>query len=241
MLISIGGIILDISVCIITKNEADKLEKCLLSLKKHNLEIVVVDTGSTDNTSVIIDKYADISGSYKWCDDFSKVRNYSISLAGNDWILVLDSDEWIEKMNIDEVAAIISNQSVNCTGKIELINNINYDNELTRGVERITRLFNRKQCHYEGRIHEQVVSIDKNIVTAVDVPITVGHSGYMGSADNKKKKAERNIRLLELELKENGPDAYIYYQLGKSYYMQGDYKNASVNFEEGLSFDLDQP
>ena len=76
MLISIGGIILDISVCIITKNEADKLEKCLLSLKKHNLEIVVVDTGSTDNTSVIIDKYADISGSYKWCDDFSKVRNY---------------------------------------------------------------------------------------------------------------------------------------------------------------------
>jgi len=239
VLISIGGIILDISVCIITKNEADKLEKCLLSLKKHNLEIVVVDTGSTDNTSVIIDKYADISGSYKWCDDFSKVRNYSISLAGNDWILVLDSDEWIEKMNIDEVAAIISNQSVNCTGKIELINNINYDNELTRGVERITRLFNRKQCHYEGRIHEQVVSIDKNIVTAVDVPITVGHSGYMGSADNKKKKAERNIRLLELELKENGPDAYIYYQLGKSYYMQGDYKNASVNFEEGLSFDLD--
>ena len=61
----------------------------------------------------------------------------------------------------------------------------------------------------------------------------------MGSADNKKKKAERNIRLLELELKENGPDAYIYYQLGKSYYMQGDYKNASENFEKGLSFDLD--
>ena len=61
----------------------------------------------------------------------------------------------------------------------------------------------------------------------------------MGSVDNKKKKAERNIRLLELELKENGPDAYIYYQLGKSYYMQGDYKNASGNFEKGLSFDLD--
>lgn len=91
-------------------------------------------------------------------------------------------------MNINEVAAIISNQLVNCTGKIELINNINYDNELTRGVERITRLFNRKQCHYEGRIHEQVVSIDKNIVTAVDVPIIVGHSGYMGSVDNKKKR-----------------------------------------------------
>lgn len=72
MLISIGGIILDISVCIITKNEADKLEKCLLSLKKYNLQIVVVDTGSTDNTSVIIDKYADISGSYKWCDDFQR-------------------------------------------------------------------------------------------------------------------------------------------------------------------------
>ena len=71
---------MDISVCIITKNEADKLEKCLLSLKKYNLEIVVVDTGSTDNTPAIIDKYADVSGSYKWCDDFSKARNYSISL-----------------------------------------------------------------------------------------------------------------------------------------------------------------
>ena len=53
---------MNLSVCIITKNEALKLKKCLASLKRYDVEIVVVDTGSTDETLQIIEEYADIKG-----------------------------------------------------------------------------------------------------------------------------------------------------------------------------------
>ena len=49
---------MNLSVCIITKNEALKLKKCLASLKRYDVEIVVVDTGSTDETLQIIEEYA---------------------------------------------------------------------------------------------------------------------------------------------------------------------------------------
>ena len=89
-----------LSVCIITKNEAEKLEKCLKSIKAYDLEIVVVDTGSVDATKQVIKKYADVSGEFVWCNDFCRARNYCIGLANNDWILVLDSDEWIEQFDV---------------------------------------------------------------------------------------------------------------------------------------------
>ena len=60
---------MNLSVCIITKNEALKLKKCLASLKRYDVEIVVVDTGSTDETLQIIEEYADIKGNYKWNDE----------------------------------------------------------------------------------------------------------------------------------------------------------------------------
>ena len=92
---------MNISVCIITKNEALKLKKCLASLKRYDVEIVVVDTGSTDETLQVIEECADIKGNYKWNDNFAEARNYSITLANNEWILVLDSDEWIESADMN--------------------------------------------------------------------------------------------------------------------------------------------
>ena len=77
---------MNISVCIITKNEALKLKKCLASLKRYDVEIVVVDTGSTDETLQVIEEYADIKGNYKWNDNFAEARNYSITLANNSGI-----------------------------------------------------------------------------------------------------------------------------------------------------------
>lgn len=227
-----------LSVCIITKEESEQLKRCLASLKKYDMEIVVVDTGSVDKTKQVIDEYADIGGYYQWNDNFAAARNYSITLASNDWVLILDSDEWIESIDADKVNSIIMQiMDESMVGRIERINDISSLEGSTKGIERISRLFNRKYCQYVGRIHEQIESVNKNI-KYIDIPIIIGHSGYSGDLQEKKKKAERNIRLLKMDLEEQGPSAYIYYQLGKSYYMQGNYEKASENFEQGLSFDL---
>ena len=67
-----------ISVCMITKNEEKKLERCLSSLAPYGFEIVIVDTGSTDRTKEIAAKYTDKIFHFEWINDFSAARNYSL-------------------------------------------------------------------------------------------------------------------------------------------------------------------
>ena len=227
-----------ISVCIITKNESSNLKRCMESLKGYGFEIVVADTGSTDDTNKVIEQYADKAGKFQWCDDFSKARNYSISLASNDIILVLDSDEWIESCDIKAVEELISIDS-KVVGRIERVNDIASTRTNEKGHERISRIFDRRFYEYNGRIHEQVSCKQKCELRYEDVPIIIGHSGYSGTEEDKRLKAARNIKLLLLDLEEYGKDPYVLYQLGKSYYMQKEYAMAAKYFEEGFAFDLE--
>ena len=84
---------LPISVCIIAKNEQKYIENCLKALRRYSWEIIVVDTGSTDDTRQIATRYADKVYDFTWIDDFSAARNFAAAQASNNWILVLDCDE----------------------------------------------------------------------------------------------------------------------------------------------------
>ena len=86
-----------VSLCMIVKNEESCLEKCLASMQDLVSEIIIVDTGSTDGTIEIAQKYHAVVETYKWQNDFSKARNYSLSLATQEWILVLDADEYLRE------------------------------------------------------------------------------------------------------------------------------------------------
>ncbi|NFE60776.1 glycosyltransferase family 2 protein [Clostridium botulinum] len=110
-----------ISLCMIVKNEECTLEKCLKRVSEFVDEIIIVDTGSTDNTNKIALKYTDKVYGFEWCDDFAKARNFSIKKASNDWILILDADEVIEKFDVEKIKknCISSN---NIVGRIKRIN-----------------------------------------------------------------------------------------------------------------------
>ncbi|MDE7278039.1 MAG: glycosyltransferase, partial [Lachnospiraceae bacterium] len=97
-----------ISVCIITKNEAENLDKCLKSLSPYPLEIVVVDTGSSDNSKEIAQKYTNRIFDFEWVNDFSAARNFSISRASHNMILVLDTDEFLVEFDFDQVQQLMS-------------------------------------------------------------------------------------------------------------------------------------
>ena len=92
-----------ISVCIIAKNEEANIERCLSSLAPYGFEIVVVDTGSTDRTKEIAAKYTDRIFDFEWTDNFSEARNYSLRMASNNWIFMMDCDEWIDSIDIEEM------------------------------------------------------------------------------------------------------------------------------------------
>ena len=97
-----------ISVCIITKNEAENLDKCLKSLSPYPFEIVVVDTGSTDNSKEIARKYTDRVFDFEWVNDFSAARNFSISRASHNMIFVLDTDEFLVEFDFDQVQQLMN-------------------------------------------------------------------------------------------------------------------------------------
>ncbi len=88
-----------ISLCMIVKNEAAILARCLDSLAGLMDEIIVVDTGSNDNTKEIAARYTDKIYDYEWKDDFADARNFSFSLATMDYIYAPDADEVLDEVN----------------------------------------------------------------------------------------------------------------------------------------------
>ena len=103
----------------------------------------------------------------------------------------------------------------------------------------MNRLFHKEQYEYAGKIHEQIVAKSDTSYQTYLLPIDVYHNGYNGSLDQRKQKAERNIKLLMNMQEENPEDTYILYQLGKSYYFQEDYPKAVEFFSKALEYDLD--
>ncbi len=87
------------SLCMIVKNEERTLGKCLESLKEIMDEIIIVDTGSTDDTKKTAAQYTDKIYDYEWDDDFAAARNYAFSKATGDYIYSADADEVIDEEN----------------------------------------------------------------------------------------------------------------------------------------------
>ena len=84
-----------VSLCMIVKNEEDVIARCLNSVKDIVDEIIIVDTGSTDNTKEIAKGFTNKIFDFNWINDFSAARNHSFSKATMDYILWLDADDVI--------------------------------------------------------------------------------------------------------------------------------------------------
>lgn len=106
-----------ISVCIIAKNEEEHMRVFLESIRKafkgKPVEIVVLDTGSTDKTRDIAVELADKVADFKWISDFSAARNRSIELASHEWILVLDCDENVVSADFNDLQRFIREEPEN--------------------------------------------------------------------------------------------------------------------------------
>lgn len=227
-----------LTLCMIVKNEESNLGNCLQNIQPLVDEIVIVDTGSSDNTKLIASKFTDKIYDFIWCKDFSKARNYSISKASNDWVLVLDADEFIYSFDRESVSKFTAKESTKI-GRIERVNITETPFGVNRQLERINRLFNRKYYQYEGIIHEQIVSINNVLMESEEISIGVEHIGYTNQELNRTNKIYRNIILLNESLKSNSYDPYLYYQLGKSYFVLKEYEKAIGYFNKALSCNID--
>lgn len=239
---------LPISVCIIAKNEEQYIEECLRRLSVYDWEIVVVDTGSTDRTVEIARKYTSNVFHFDWINDFSAAKNYSISKASNDFILVVDCDEYLESdaqtvHNINSLTQRITPEQAGMVNlhspMLDVVSATTESDSISVVHEQIARFFHKEHVHYQGSVHEQLISKSGNSLTFVPLPLTFYHAGY-STLDIRKEKTSRNLPLLEAELQKNGDDPYILFQLGQSYFGLFDYERALLYFEKALAMDVNE-
>lgn len=227
-----------ISVCMIAKNEEKHIEKCLTAIKPYGFEIIVVDTGSTDRTKEIAAKYADKVLDFTWCNDFSAARNFSLEKASNDYVLILDCDEVVTRLDLAQLQELMEAHP-NDVGLIARDNHYTSNQMDTVYQDLVERLFNKKLYHYESPIHEQVTHKQKGMkYDSYSLPLLADHVGYMGSFEELKKKVDRNNALLFQELEKNPENPYLYFQIGQSYNLIYDYEHSYQYYQKALAFDV---
>jgi len=189
---------LKISACYIVKNEAENLAKSIKSLKTQVNEIVVVDTGSTDNTIVVARKLGAKVYSFPWQDDFSKARNFALSKVKGDWLVLLDADEYFTAKTAGNIRKIIRQAQ---QADALLIQMVNYDvdkAEIQDYFYQLRIVRNQQGLHYEGKIHEELKLSDGKSMKFLRIPpemLEIYHTGYASSVS--RQKLERNLKLLQ--------------------------------------------
>ena len=96
----------NLSICIITKNECDNLKICLERIKALGCEIVVVDTGSSDNSKKIASAVTPCVYDFVWCDDFSAPRNFLLEKVRTDYWMWLDADDVLDEENLERLKSL---------------------------------------------------------------------------------------------------------------------------------------
>lgn len=216
-----------ISLAMIVRDEARSLARCLESVRDHVDEMVVVDTGSSDNTVQLAEDAGAIVHHFAWVDDFSAARNAALAHCTGDWILVLDGDEWLESGA--ETLASLRSLAPSFAGFVERVDHL--DEQLAETSPHLRVL--PAGTRYQGRIHEQPqVTVERRRLA-----VRIGHDGYQ--PEQNAKKAGRNRRLLEVELRDDPDNAYLWYKLGSEYSIVGEHAAAIQGFER--AYQLSEP
>lgn len=226
-----------LSACLIVKNEERLLESCLSSLHGVADEVVVVDTGSTDDTVAIARVAGARVAHFPWCDDFAAARNFAIDQAQGDWILVLDGDECLTEQGRAVIRPNLAEVPAEIGAFLLPIENLTGDAaDPSLHVAPLPRLFRRLEgLRYAGRVHEQITEAlgALGLVTAgLDAPIR--HVGYLGEYLRDRDKFARNEALLRVRCAEEPHAAYPRYHLAKTLKAMGRYPEAANVLDEAL-------
>lgn len=213
-----------LALVVIARDEGARIARLLDSVRPWVDEMLVLDTGSRDDTVEVARAHGARVDHFAWCDDFSAARNQALALAGADWHLVLDADEWL--IEGGEALQALRDTPPGFVGALQLRDRFEQapgrQSEASAWLSRVLP----GAVRYAGRVHEQ----PQHDLPVRRLPVVVGHDGYL--ADRLVDKRGRNRRLLERALAEAPGDAYLCYQLGKDCAVYDEHAAAEAAFAQ---------
>ncbi len=176
-----------ISLCMIVRNEQDCLVRCLSSVKGIVDEIIIVDTGSTDNTKLIAKDFEAIVEDFPWIDDFAAARNFSFSKATKEYVLWLDADDVIEEQDYLNLAELKRTLTPDYHS-ISMGYNLTFDKEGNVLTSLRRNRMVRRECDFKwvGAVHEYLQVSGKTL-----------HSNVNITHKKNKQFTDRNLRIYQ--------------------------------------------
>jgi tetratricopeptide (TPR) repeat protein len=215
----------------IVRDSARTLPACLESIRPWVDETVVVDTGSRDDTRDIARRFGARVSDFPWVDDFSAARNESLRLATGEWLFWMDSDDTIDAANGRQLQTLARSESAsNVLGYVIQVHCPVPDEDgmqHTIAVDHVKLVRNDPGIRFEGRIHEQLLPSIRRLGGQVAwSDLFVVHSGAETTLEGRRRKADRDLRLLNLELAERPDHPFVLFNLGMTYQELGEHDSA---------------
>jgi GT2 family glycosyltransferase/tetratricopeptide (TPR) repeat protein len=204
-----------VSLCLIVKDEEANLPACLGCAADLADEVVVVDTGSTDGTKEVALRHGAKVFDFAWVDSFSAARNECLRQATGAYIFWLDADDRLDEDNRARLRRLFAGlggeneaYSMKCHCLPEPGSN-------TATVVDHIRLFrNLPQVRWKYRVHEQILPAVRAAGAEVRwSEVVIHHTGYQDAA-LRRRKLQRDLRLLEMEQAEQPDDPFTLFNLG---------------------------
>ena len=227
-----------LSLAMLARNEADRIEASLTSVAGFVDEMVVLDTGSSDDTVAIARRCGAVVHQMAWPGDFAPARNRCLELVQGDWVLVLDADERLRPEAIPPLRALIAQPDLLVVTLLR--------QELGAAqspYSSVSRLFRRHRAiRWSGRYHAMV---DDSVaalqaaephwrIAQCPEPALL-HSGYGAAFLADGSKARRLRQAMEAALEEQPGDPYACAKLGALLVQEGDRAAGMALLERGLS------
>ncbi len=208
-----------ISLCMIVRNEANCLADCLTSISPYVDEMIVVDTGSTDDTKEIAANCGAKIYDFEWTDSFAEARNYSLLKAKYKWIFWMDADDIINEecgSRLRRTVEQYADKNVAFQVQVKIPAPDKQYNDTV--VDHIKLFPNIPSLRFEHRIHEQILpSLRRANIAVINSEIYVTHANYDRSVIGQSKKRLRDFHLLEQDLRDHPEHPFVLFNLAMTY------------------------
>lgn len=226
-----NGVRPKLSLCMIVRDNARTLEACLASIAPFVDEMIIVDTGSLDETPEIARRYGAKVYFFPWIDDFSAARNESLKYATGEWLFWMDSDDTIDEENGRKLRELAYRGApAELLGYVMQVHCPGPENGQARDfttVDHVKLFRNHPAIRFEHRIHEQILGSIRRLGGQVAwTDLFVVHSGSEYSRESKQRKYERDLRHLHLDLAERPDHPFVLFNLGMTYDDMGEHEEA---------------